>query len=239
MRIFLSYASENRPRAEEIALALKGDGHEVFFDSAMLIGGESYHRVIREQIASTDLLLFLISPDSVQPGAYTLTELRMAEERWPSPAGRVMPVLLESTPTDSIPAYLRAVTLFQPKGNAAAEIAAHVARSGRRRRPVLWVAVVALLSVVIGLGAWLRAPAPSPSIKPFVSSIAESDFVTAYVLPSDGIERTEYNLDPTSRFPVDRGDVVRLERLAFGKLADGTKGFSVRVSVTIDVPVND
>ena len=78
MHIFLSYASENRPRAEEIALALKADGHDVFFDSAKLSGGENYHQVIRAQIAEADLLVFLISPDSVQPGAYTLSELPRA-----------------------------------------------------------------------------------------------------------------------------------------------------------------
>jgi hypothetical protein len=240
MHIFLSYASENRPRAEEIALALKGDGHDVFFDSAKLIGGESYHQVIREQIAGTDLLLFLISPDSIRPGAYTLTELRMAEERWPSPAGRVVPVLLEPTPIASIPAYLRAVTLFEPKGNAAAEVAAHIARLARRGRPLRWsAAAAALLAVAIGVAVWGDRPAPEIAGKPFVSKIAEADFVTAFVLPPDAVERTEYSLDPTARFPVDRGDVVRLERLAFGRLSDGTKGFSVKVSVnnTTDQPI--
>lgn len=233
MHVFLSYASENRPRAEEIALALKGDGHGVFFDRAELTGGERYHQVIREQIAQTDLLVFLITPDSVRPGSYTLTELRMAEERWPSPAGRVVPVLLEPTPMSSIPAYLRAVTFFEPKGNAPAEVAAHVARLARRRKPLLWTAAAAaLLAVAVGVAVWLEAPGPAAPGKPFVSKIAESDFVTAYVMPPDMIERTEYSLDPTARFPADRGDVVRLERLAFGRLSDGSKGFSIKVSVT-------
>ena len=159
MHVFLSYASENRPRAEEIALALKADGHDVFFDSAKLSGGESYHQVIRKQIAETDLLLFLISPDSVQPGSYTLTELRMAEERWTSPAGHVVPILLEPTTMSSIPAYLRAVTIFEPKGNAAAEIAAHVARLARRRKPLLWsAAAVAFVAIAVGSAVWLHNP---------------------------------------------------------------------------------
>jgi hypothetical protein len=72
-----------------------------------------------------------------------------------------------------------------------------------------------------------------------VSKIAEADFVSAFVFRPDLVERTEYTLDPTSRFPADRGDVVRLERLAFGKLADGTSAFSVRVSVNnvTDAPI--
>ena len=98
MHIFLSYATEDRARAEEIALALRNDGHEVFFDREQLSGGEHYHQVIREQIAATDLFVFLISAHSVQAGGYTLTELRIAQQRWPSPSGRVVPVLLEPTP---------------------------------------------------------------------------------------------------------------------------------------------
>jgi hypothetical protein len=240
MHIFLSYASENRPRAEEIALALKADGHEVFFDSAKLSGGENYHQVIRAQVAEADLLVFLISPDSIRAGAYTLSELRMAEERWASPAGHIVPVMLEPTALASIPAYLRAVSIFEPKGNAAAEIAAHVARLARRRRPWLRAAVVlASAAIAIGGGVALYRPAPGPDAKPFVSKIAESDFVTAFVISEPGLERGEYLLDPTARFPADRGDVVQLERLAFGRLADGTKAFSMTVSVhnTTDQPI--
>lgn len=75
--------------------------------------------------------------------------------------------------------------------------------------------------------------------KKFTSTIAESDFVSAFIMPRDSVERVEYSLDPTARFPVDRGDVVRLERLAFGRLSDGAKAFSVRLSVnnTTDQPI--
>jgi hypothetical protein len=241
VHLFLSYASENRPRAEEIALALQADGHEVFFDSAQLSGGENYHQVIREQIAEADLLLFLISPASVRAGAYTLTELRMAEERWASPAGHVVPVLIEATPMSNIPAYLRAVTIFEPRGNAAAEVAAHLHRLARRRRPLLWGAAAAVVLVLaVCLALWLHGQRNmAGSGKQFVSKITASDFVSAFVIPGRELERSEYALDPTSRFPADRGDVVQLERLAFGKLSDGGKAFNVLVSVnnTTDQPI--
>jgi hypothetical protein len=242
VHLFLSYASENRARAEEIALALKADGHDVFFDSAKLVGGENYHQVIREQIAEADLLLFLISPHSVEPGSYTLTELRMAEDRWDSPAGHVVPVLIERTAMEAIPAYLRAVTIFEPKGNAAAEIAAHVNRLRGRRRPRLWMAAaVVLVTVAVVFAVWIHGRTNSAGTgKPFMPTIAESDFVSDFVMPPDAIERTEYTLDPTARFPTDRGDVVRLERLAFGELSDGSSAFSARVSVNnvTDQPIH-
>lgn len=106
MNIFLSYSSKNRPKAEEIALALQAEGHEVFFDKDDLWGGENFNAVIRRQIADADLFLFLISPDSVRQGAYSLSELRLAREKWPSPKKHVMPMLLESTDIETIPAYL-------------------------------------------------------------------------------------------------------------------------------------
>lgn len=240
MHIFLSYAAENRARAEEIPLALANDCHEVFFDRTGLSGGEHYHAVIREQIAETDLLVFLISPHSVQAGGYALTELRAAQDRWPSPRAHVLPVLLEPTPMEEVPGYLRAVTFFEPKGNAAAEVAMHVKRLGERgslrRRGAVAAALVVLLA---GAGAFLYYERFAPADATFVSTIAAADFVTGFVMPPDSLERSEYTLDPTTRFPPDQGDVVRLERLAFGRLEDGRKAFSVRVSVnnTTDQPI--
>ena len=65
MKIFLSYASEDRPQAEEIQLALAGAGHEVFFDRESLPAGGDYHTRIKASVDAADLFVFLISPDSV------------------------------------------------------------------------------------------------------------------------------------------------------------------------------
>ena len=132
MKIFLSYSSKDRTKAEEIALALQAQGHGVFFDKDDLSGGEDFHAVIRDHIANTDLFIFLISPESVRPGAYTLTELRLVREKWASPKQHVLPVLLEPTDMETIPAYLKGVTIFEAVGNVAAEVAAHFGRPSRR-----------------------------------------------------------------------------------------------------------
>ena len=237
MRIFLSYASENRARAEEIALAMKGGGHDVFFDTDALRGGEDYNRVIRAEINQADLFVFLISPYSLDAGSYTLTELRAVQERWPHPGRRVLPVLLEPTDMKSIPAYLRAVTIFQPAGNVAAELAAHVTRRPRRwPRPLdLGGIGVAVLAIAVATKMFIaRDPTEPPA---FENRIAESAFVTGYVLRAEHVERTEYTLDHTARFPTDRGDVVTVNRIAFGKIMDREQrwresGWSLRVRVT-------
>lgn len=127
MRIFISYSSPDRPTAEEIQLALLGEGHDVFFDKESLPAGGSYHARINDAIALADAFIFLISPDSVAPGSYALTELKFVRNKWRHPNGRVLPVRLLSTPWENIPAYLKSVTVLEPSGNVAAEVLGAVA----------------------------------------------------------------------------------------------------------------
>lgn len=122
MRLFLSYASEDRRVAEAVYFSLIGNGHTVHFDRTSLKPGDNYDRLLREQIDDADAVVFLISPESVEAGSYSLTELRYAREKWSHPEGHVLPVMIEPTPFDAIPAYLGAVTVLQPEGNIAAEV---------------------------------------------------------------------------------------------------------------------
>ncbi|NJM35655.1 MAG: toll/interleukin-1 receptor domain-containing protein [Rhodomicrobium sp.] len=123
MRIFLSYASENKGAAEPIAFSLRNRGHHVFFDRDDLPDGDSYDDRIQTAIDQSDLFIFLITPDAVAQGRFTMTELKFARHRWRDPGGRVLPVVLTPTPMADIPSYLKAVTLLEPHGNVAAEVA--------------------------------------------------------------------------------------------------------------------
>jgi len=131
MHTFISYASEQSELAREIALALRGEGHEVFLDRSQLPEGDAYDARIRQAIRDCDLLVFLISPEALSAGRYTLTELKFAEEKWPRPAGHLLPVMVKPTEKARIPAFLRSVTILQPDGNVAAEVVAAVARLAR------------------------------------------------------------------------------------------------------------
>jgi hypothetical protein len=232
MDIFLSYASEDHSTAEEIALALRGEGHEVFFDRAILSGGEDFHSVIRDEIHRADLFVFLIAPESVAQGSYALTELRMARERWKHPGGHILPVLLRPTALEQIPPYLRGVTLFEPEGNVAAELAAHVRRPRRRLKlvPTLFGILVVATAGYVAF-PYVRHLMDTGK-EGFVSRIAPSDFLSRFVFEADEIERAEYALDPSAPFPADRGDVVSLERIAFGTIADSATAFNISVALT-------
>ena len=148
MRIFVSYAREQHEVADRIALGLRNEGHTVFFDHDALSPGEDFDAKIREELAESQLFVFLISPDSVAPGGYTLTELGLARQRWPSPRGRVLPVMVVDTPFDDIDPYLRAVTVLQPAGDVVAEVLARVDAIARRRRLRVAVAAGSVLAVL-------------------------------------------------------------------------------------------
>src|SRR4029453_6051765 len=176
MRIFISYASEEGEPAKEIALALRGEGHDVFLDRSQLPEGDAYNARIRQAIRDCDLLVFLVSPEALSAGRYTLTELKFAEEKWPRPAGPLLPVIVKPTDKNAIPAFLRSVTLLQPGGNVAAEVVAAVDRLARPwwadavRRFAPALAVLAALSAGYGggrgRGHWRAKPAAHPGLCP-------------------------------------------------------------------------
>jgi formylglycine-generating enzyme required for sulfatase activity len=134
MRLFLSYASQDRAQVDPIRLALVAQGHSVFFDRDSLPPGDAFDARIRNAIECCDLFIILLSPDTVDAGSYTLTETDIAAETWANPAGHVLPVLLRPVPFDTIPAYLKAVTFLQTEGNLAAAVSDRVHRIAMERR---------------------------------------------------------------------------------------------------------
>lgn len=156
MRVFLSYAHEQQRVAEELAATLAADRIDVFIDRADLKGGEAYHARLQAEIARTDLLVFLVSPESVKAGAYTLTELDHARRRWRTLSGRVLPIMVKDTPPADLPPHLAALNIPTAAGNVVAEVAAEIcarARAARTRfrRRVVWAAAALVVGVAIGL----------------------------------------------------------------------------------------
>jgi hypothetical protein len=68
MRVFLSYASDQRAIAEPVALSLRGRDHTVFFDKNDLPPGGNYEERIKAAVRASDAFVFLISPDQVCSG---------------------------------------------------------------------------------------------------------------------------------------------------------------------------
>jgi len=152
MRIFLSYASQDSEEAKSIYLALRDQGHKVFFDRADLPAGEEYHNRIRAAIDHTHLFIFLISPDALDAGSYTLTELTIAEKS----NRRLLPVMLRETEIARLPAPIQAVTIYRSGGNLAASVAAEAYRiaGDLRRKRFKQFAVASAIIAVLAAGVF-------------------------------------------------------------------------------------
>ena len=124
MKIFLSYASQDIESAKAIYLVLRDQGHRVFFDRAELPAGDEYHNRIRAAVEKSRLFLFLISPNAVDAGSYTLTELDIADKA----GSKILPVMIAKTPIESLPASIKGITFLQPDGSLPAAVAAEVHR---------------------------------------------------------------------------------------------------------------
>jgi len=62
MQVFVSYARVHEAVAEEVSLALRAEGHGVFFDRTSLPAGEGFHRLIREHLEAADKLVSWCHP---------------------------------------------------------------------------------------------------------------------------------------------------------------------------------
>ena len=64
MKIFISYAKQQRHIAEDINAVLSARGHSVFFDRENLAPGLEYQTTIRRAVEDCEVFVFLISPES-------------------------------------------------------------------------------------------------------------------------------------------------------------------------------
>jgi len=157
MRVFISYASEQRNLAERLTLGLRNEGHGVFFDKEALPAGVSFDDRIRSALRRSQIFVFLVSKASLQKGGYAQTELNIAQERWPIPGGKVLPVLVEPLDIEELPPYLQAVTVLASPGDVVADVLNAVARLSRERRIAIArrsVAAAALVLVASMSGWW-------------------------------------------------------------------------------------
>jgi hypothetical protein len=127
LRVFLSYAHQQRAIAEEIAQALVNAGHSVFFDVNSIPGSADYIDKIQCSIENSDRFVLLASQEALAPGKFVMTELQFAKERFPSPAGKVLPVMIDPrVGIGDLPVYLRSVSVLNVSGNAPAEVVAAI-----------------------------------------------------------------------------------------------------------------
>jgi hypothetical protein len=116
MKLFIAHRRSQQHLADRLYHALRNEGYEVFFSGRTLRAGEEFRRRLVEEIHSSDIMLFLLSQDAVEPGAYTLSELNEFAGKWRL-ANRLVAVPLHDVPTDMLPAALRETTILPIEGD--------------------------------------------------------------------------------------------------------------------------
>ncbi len=100
--VFLSYASEDAPAAQQICAALLGADIKVWFDQSEIKGGEVWDSVIREQIKTCALFIPIISGNSrARAEGYFRLEWKLAVDRSHLIAADkpfLLPVVIDDTP---------------------------------------------------------------------------------------------------------------------------------------------
>jgi TIR domain len=161
MKIFISFASEQKEVADMISLRLRERNHDVFLSASNLAAGFSYDYRLLEAINKAELFIFLISPESISKGRYTLSELEFARAKWPHPQSHVLPVIVSPTPIARIPTYLRAITILEPRGDIVAETNAAVEKitKGRERKHFkVKIAIASIAFLLCAASAYFLSP---------------------------------------------------------------------------------
>ncbi len=222
MRIFLSYASVDRASVEPVYLALTAErSNDVFFDRASLPPGEEYDARIRQAIKRAELFIFFVTPEAIDIGSYTLSELAIASQTWPHPDGRVLPVMLKPTSLDALPAYLKAVTVLEPKGNITADVADTVERiEAIRRRMALkkLAATAAGVSALIAVAvfAWLYRQGSFSTSSP--ETISAKDGAPLRLIPAGAFVMGDDEASPKREVYLDAFYIDKFE-ITLGRYA--------------------
>ncbi|WP_088343254.1 MULTISPECIES: toll/interleukin-1 receptor domain-containing protein [Rhodomicrobium] len=157
--IFLSHQPELESHARDIASSIEARGHRVLRSGR----GPS----APDQIERADAFIFLITPQSVAQGTRTMSELQLAQQKWPVAEDHVLPVAVARTKISEIPSYLRSVDILQPKGNLGLDIAARVDRIAGRPTAMMLAAILGLLGAFSGLFTLLLIKRPGATLDSF------------------------------------------------------------------------
>ncbi|MEO8037779.1 MAG: SUMF1/EgtB/PvdO family nonheme iron enzyme [Betaproteobacteria bacterium] len=208
MKIFLSYASQDRAMADAINGALLEQGHDMFFDRDDLPPGEEFHIRIRKAIEQSDLFVFLVSGQAIDPGSYTLTELDIAQKTIKRPSGRLLPVLLHPTSFDALPAFLKSVTVLETQGNIPAAVADAVHRIALdRRRSLLWKAGAGILLLgLLAAGGWYLRSTAAPAVE-----VTGKDGAPAVLIPAGSFVMGDDEESPRRELFLDSFHIDRFE----------------------------
>lgn len=78
LRVFLSYASNDKPTVRQLYQRLQAEGFDVWLDEQNLLPGQNWEREISEALRSSDVVIVCLSRSSVSKRGYVQKEIQLA-----------------------------------------------------------------------------------------------------------------------------------------------------------------
>lgn len=116
---FISYASEDRPRATQLYKRLRAAGYKPWMDSEDIVGGEDWSRSIERAISQAEFFLVCLSAHSVEKRGYLQREILGALDKWREKLPDdiyLLPVRLEECQRPERLSRFQTIDLFQDDG---------------------------------------------------------------------------------------------------------------------------
>ena len=81
LKVFLSYASQDKPVVRELSRRLVGEGWiDTWFDEKKLLPGQDWRLKIEDAVETSDIVIICLSHNSVTKEGYVQKEIRYARE---------------------------------------------------------------------------------------------------------------------------------------------------------------
>lgn len=119
LRVFVSYASEDRIAVREVYARLKAQNYEVWFDDENLLPGQDWQVEIRKAVRSAHAIVLCLSKWTVAKAGYIQKEIRYAldvADEQPEGAIFLIPVKLEDCEIPDRLRHLQWVNLYDERG---------------------------------------------------------------------------------------------------------------------------
>jgi MinD-like ATPase involved in chromosome partitioning or flagellar assembly len=120
LRVFLSYAAEDRAAVRELYEQLRDEGFQPWMDETDLLPGQSWEREIRKAIQNSDVVLFCLSHHTTRKAGMRLyKEIEIAQyilKEQPEGTLFLIPVRLEECRIPAILQMYQEVSLFEEGG---------------------------------------------------------------------------------------------------------------------------
>ena len=135
-RVFISYGSQDRDMAALLADKLRRTGFDAWLDVAKINAGMSIVTAISKQLAKTDLILVLLSRNSVaSPWCRAEYEAALTQEI-ETGAKRVVPVILDDVAIPPLLASKKRIDLRQGRQSRELEWIEHTLRDTLKELPI-------------------------------------------------------------------------------------------------------